>query len=111
LLVSEFHSHIHRAFELKPSTVLALFNQADAWRKPERFEQLLVTCKADARGRTGFENDAYQQADYIRGALNAANRVEVKSIVAAGYQGAQIKQQLDQHKIAKIKEYMLQHQR
>lgn len=105
LLVSEFHSHIHRAFELKPSTVLSLFNKADAWRKPDRFEQLLLTCKADARGRTGFENDAYTQADYIRGALDFANTVDVKSIIAAGYQGAQIKQQLDHQKIAKIKEY------
>ena len=104
LLMSEFHSHIHRAFELKPSTLLKVFNKCDAWRKPERFEQLLTTCIADARGRTGFESSEYPQADYVKQAYHAAQTVDVSSIVAAGHQGKEIKKRLDEQRIAAIKQ-------
>lgn len=104
LLVSEFHTHIHRAFELKPATLLKVFNRCDAWRKPQRFADLLTACTADARGRSGFETSNYSQADYVEHALQAASEVDVKPIVAAGYQGAQIRQQLDSHRIDAIAE-------
>ena len=55
LIVCQYHTHTHKAFELKPSTVIKLFDNVDAWRKPERFEAFLVACTADLRGRTGFE--------------------------------------------------------
>lgn len=103
LLVSQFHSHIHRAFDLKPATLLTVFNSTDAWRRADRFEQLLITCKADARGRTGFEEIDYLQADYVRTSLKAANTVDVKQIIADGYQGAQIKEQINHQRIEKLK--------
>lgn len=102
LLVSEFHTHLHRAFELKASTVLKVLNQCDAWRKPERFEAFLLACTADARGRTGFEQSAYPQADYFRAALVAASRCDVQEIIAQGYTGKQIKEQLDNNRTNQI---------
>src|SRR5690606_24473440 len=59
LLTCEFHTHCHRALELKPSTLLKLFKAFDIYRRPERFEQFLGACEADARGRTGLEQRAY----------------------------------------------------
>ena len=104
LLVSEYHSHIHRAFELKASTVLKVLNKCDAWRKPERFELVLQTCHADACGRTGFEHAPYPQAEYCRQALQAAQQVDIAAIVAAGHQGAQIKEALNQQRSAAIEQ-------
>ncbi len=95
LLVSEFHGHIHTAPELKPSTLLKVFNRCDVWRKPERFEQLLLACEADARGRTGFELLPYPQADYVRTMLTAALSVDIKAIVASGIKGPEIKAELE----------------
>ena len=46
------------------------------------------------RGRTGFENDPYPQADIFEGAFAAAQSVEVKPIVDAGFKGKDIKEQL-----------------
>ncbi len=103
LLMSEFHSHVHRAFELKPKTLLNLFNRCDAWRKQDRFEQLLLTCKADARGRTGFEDIDYEQADFLRLAFDTANAISVKPIVDSGFKGKAIREQLDILRIAAIK--------
>lgn len=103
LLMSEFHSHIHRAFDLKPSTILKVLNRCDAWRKQSRFEQLLITCKADARGRTGFEDIDYEQANFLRNAFEAAAAIDVKPIVEKGFTGKAIREQLDIQRIEAIR--------
>lgn len=106
LIMSEYHTHVHKAFELKPTTVLKVFDKTDAWRKPERFEQFLLACTADMRGRTSFENAEYPQADYFRRCLAQSSQVDVKQIVAAGFKGAAIREQLNlqrQETIAEIK--------
>ncbi|WP_026377074.1 multifunctional CCA addition/repair protein [Aestuariibacter salexigens] len=102
LLVGEFHSHVHGAFQLTAKTVLKVLNKCDAWRKPERFEALLLACTADAKGRKQFENSNYPQADYFRAAWQAAANVSVKDIVAQGYQGQQIRDELERQRIAAI---------
>jgi tRNA nucleotidyltransferase (CCA-adding enzyme) len=82
LLVAEFHTHCHRALELRPKTLLKVLEKGDAFRRPERFEQFLVTCEADARGRGGLADREYPQADYFRGALKAAVAVDAGRIAA-----------------------------
>ncbi|PKF61692.1 multifunctional CCA addition/repair protein [Psychromonas sp. psych-6C06] len=94
LMVSEHHTLIHSAFELKPSTLLKLMNSCDAWRKPERFLQMLQCCIADSKGRTGFENKPYPSADYVWQAFQAALTVDVQDIIKQGIQGAEIKEAL-----------------
>ncbi len=105
LLVSEFHTHTHKAFELKPSTVVKLFNKLDVWRKPERFEQFLQVCTADMRGRTGFENTPYPQTDYLRHAYQQAEQVSVQTIISEGVKGKQIREVLDKQRINVVAKY------
>ena len=64
--MARFHLDCHRARELRAGTVLKKLEQLDAFRRPQRFQQFLLACEADARGRTGFEDRAYPQADYFR---------------------------------------------
>ncbi|MES9868561.1 MAG: multifunctional CCA addition/repair protein [Sedimenticola sp.] len=66
VLVARYHTHLHRALELKPSTLLRTLMAVDALRRPERFEQFLLACEADARGRKGLESRPYPQADLFR---------------------------------------------
>ena len=80
LLAARYHGDIHRAKELRAETVIKLFQSADAWRRPERFTQLLQACASDARGRTGHEQDAYPQADYLLQLLAAARAVDAGEI-------------------------------
>ncbi len=105
LLSSEFHTHVHRAFELRGETLVKLFNKADAWRKPERFEQFLLVCEADARGRTGFEQQAYPQADYCRQALQEAASITAQHMIAKGLQGADIRAGLDQSRAEHLQQW------
>ena len=80
LLTARFHGNIHRAKTLRAETVIKLFQKADAWRRPERFEQMLQACASDARGRTGHENDAYPQAEYLNKLLEQASGIDTGKI-------------------------------
>ena len=65
ILTARHHTLVHRALELRPATVLTLLEKCDAMRRPERFEELLQACEADARGRTGLESSPYPQVQYL----------------------------------------------
>jgi len=80
LLVARYHSDVHRAKELRPDTIVRLFQSCDVWRKPERINLLLQACASDARGRTGHEHDPYPQAEYLLGALSAAQGVNAGDV-------------------------------
>tara|TARA_R100001377_G_scaffold52931_3_gene31072 strand:- start:1766 stop:3007 length:1242 start_codon:yes stop_codon:yes gene_type:complete len=80
-LVSQFHTHCHRALELRADTMLRLFESLDAFRRPEQVAQFLLACEADSRGRTGFEDREYPQAEFLRGALLAANGVNIAALL------------------------------
>ncbi|MAX85331.1 MULTISPECIES: multifunctional CCA addition/repair protein [Thalassolituus] len=105
LLSSEFHTHVHRALELRPDTLLKLFDQVDAWRRPERFEDFLLVCVSDARGRTGLEECDYPQAEYCRKALKEALTITAQDIIATGIQGAEIRPALAKARADHLKDW------
>ena len=80
IIVAEYHTHCHRALELRDTTILKVLEKTDAFRRPERFEQFLLACEADARGRTGLEDCDYPQADFLRAAFAAANDIDAGAI-------------------------------
>jgi tRNA nucleotidyltransferase (CCA-adding enzyme) len=80
LLAARYHSDIHRAQELRSETIINLFQCADAWRRPERFTQLLQVCASDARGRGGCEHVLYPQAEYLLQLLAVARAVNAGEI-------------------------------
>lgn len=107
LLVCEYHQLVHRAKELKASTVLKFFNGIDLWRKPERLNDILLCCTADLRGRTGFEQAAYPQADYLQQLATAAQQVSAKDIMAQGITGPAIKEALQQARLQRLQQQRL----
>ncbi|QFU74461.1 multifunctional CCA addition/repair protein [Halioglobus maricola] len=66
LAVCEYHLHSHRALELRGKTLLKLLRATSGLRQAEKWEFFIMACEADARGRTGFEDRDYPQADYLR---------------------------------------------
>lgn len=107
LLAGEFHTHVHRAFELKPATLLKVIKSSDAFRNNERFRQLLLVCEADAKGRTGFEANKYPQRQYFLDAFDAAKAVEVSELIDQGFSGKELGQALlrsQQESIQRLKE-------
>src|SRR5262249_15067812 len=90
VLAARHHTLVHRAAELRPATVLTLLENCDAFRRPERFAEFLLACEADARGRTGREQQPYPQADYLRAALAAASAVALSAREREGLAGPAI---------------------
>ncbi|MFO1381303.1 MAG: multifunctional CCA addition/repair protein [Chitinivorax sp.] len=80
---ARYHGDIHRGLELRPDTVLKLLQAVDAFRKPQRFGDLLNASIADSRGRPGFEQRPFPQADRLQLALAAANSVDAGAIAQA----------------------------
>jgi tRNA nucleotidyltransferase (CCA-adding enzyme) len=76
VLDARYHGEIHRASELRPSTIVKLLEKTDALRRPDRFELLLEACACDFHGRPGFETRSYEPAVLLRNALAAARAVD-----------------------------------
>jgi tRNA nucleotidyltransferase (CCA-adding enzyme) len=87
LIVSKFHTHVHRALELKPGTLLKLFEETDAFRRPDRFAEFLTACECDARGRLGLEDRPYPQAEQLRAAIAAVLPVSLTENERQGLAG------------------------
>ncbi|MGA7749311.1 MAG: multifunctional CCA addition/repair protein [Gallionella sp.] len=103
LLAARYHGDVHRAKELRAETIIKLFQSADAWRRPERFNLLLQACSSDARGRTGHEHDDYPQSDYLLQLLNVAREVDTGEI-AKHFEGREIAVAVQQARIKAIEQ-------
>ncbi|WP_299773981.1 multifunctional CCA addition/repair protein [uncultured Pseudoteredinibacter sp.] len=99
LHLAEFHTHAHRAYELRGKTIAKLFKQLDAYRNPQALEDFLLGSEADSRGRTGFEMKPYPQKAHLEQAYQVACRINAKDIIAQGYSGSEIGLQLEQQRI------------
>jgi tRNA nucleotidyltransferase (CCA-adding enzyme) len=103
LLVARYHGLAHRALELRPETLLELFERADAFRRPERFLQALLAFEADARGRTGFETRDYPQQRLLKAARDAAAAVKPSAADLATQDGGIIAGRLRADRIAAVR--------
>ncbi|HEK2989131.1 TPA: multifunctional CCA addition/repair protein [Proteus mirabilis] len=104
-LAAKYHDHLHRIEKMRPSKIIRLFDAIDAWRKPERIDQLAIISEADARGRQGAENLPYPQGIFFRQAFKIANQIDVKSIVSRGLKGSAIREALTKQREVAIIEW------
>jgi len=102
VLGARHHAVVHRAAELRPDTMLKLFETTDAFRRPERFGELLLVCESDARGRTGLENNPYPQAAYLQRARDAAAAVQLSDEDRTGLQGPAIGAKIRAKRLAAV---------
>lgn len=85
-----YHTHCHRVFELRASTLTDMLGHLGAFKSATSVEPFLLACEADARGRTGFENRAYPQSAYLCKAAQAAFSVDTSAILNSDLQGSKI---------------------
>jgi tRNA nucleotidyltransferase (CCA-adding enzyme) len=98
-VVAREHGHIHQSTEFGAEAVLRMFARCDAIRRPERFEQALIACECDARGRLGFAEKPYPQRARLLKLLKAALSIDSAAISAEaikqGITGIAIGKRLD----------------
>ncbi len=107
LIVTEFHDIVHTIERQSAAALVALFDRIDAWRKPERVEKMALTSEADARGRATLESMPYPQGNYLRQAFALAQAVPVQQVIAAGFKGAEVREELGRRRIAAIEETLI----
>jgi tRNA nucleotidyltransferase (CCA-adding enzyme) len=85
---------------------LRLLDRCDAWRRPERFLQMLLACECDARGRLGLEDRPYPQRDSLSADLHRLQALDLGAIsaqaMARGAKGPAIGQAVHQARLAAL---------
>ena len=107
-VVAREHGNIHRSSELGAPAVVRLLERCDAFRKPQRFADILLACECDARGRLGLAQSPYPQRPRLQQALAAAQAVATDQVaadaLAAGQSGPQIGEWIQRARVAAVKE-------
>ena len=103
LLAARYHGDIHRAGELRATTVVNLLERCDALRRPERFRQLLQACQCDFNGRLGWQDRPYASPQRLLAALAAVNGVNAGKIAAACADKARIPERIHAARVAAVK--------
>ncbi len=88
--VMQYHVHCHKAFALRAATLTDTLAALNAFKPQNSLHLFLLACEADAKGRTGFENTPYPQAELFRQAAAAGAAVDTCAILASTLQGPEI---------------------
>jgi len=102
-LTAQHHCNVHRALELRPSTLLKMLQCTDAFRRPRRFKEMLLACEADYRGRKGFEDRPYPQAERLWNAYRAAAGVDIRPLLQSGLRGQALQQAIRQKRLEALR--------
>jgi tRNA nucleotidyltransferase (CCA-adding enzyme) len=95
---------MHTIEQRPADALISLFDRLDAWRKPERVNQLALCSEADARGRGGLANMPYPQGNYLRRAFALAQAVSSKAVVEAGFKGIEVREELTRRRIEAVEQ-------
>jgi tRNA nucleotidyltransferase (CCA-adding enzyme) len=105
-VVAREHGNIHRSGEFGAAPTVRLLERCDAFRKPQRFDAILLACECDARGRLGLEEMPYPQRPRLMAALRAAQAVVTHEIAARaqqhGIEGPRIGQLIHQARVQAV---------
>jgi tRNA nucleotidyltransferase (CCA-adding enzyme) len=104
VIVARYHGNAHRAFELRPKTILGILEKSDAFRRPERFAQALLAFEADSRGRLGLETAPYPQREFLQATRDAAAAVKPTPEEIAQCSGEEIAKRLHERRLLAIAE-------
>jgi tRNA nucleotidyltransferase (CCA-adding enzyme) len=100
VITAKYHTHVHRAFEMQPKSIVKLFCNVDAFRRPHGLDILCTAAEADSRGRQGFEDRDYPQADHLRELLKLTKNADLSNVV---YTRPDVKEQIAHARVVAIR--------
>ena len=105
--VMQYHTHCHRCFELKASTLTDILNTLGAFKLGNSaINDFVLACEADAKGRTGLENTPYPQSSYLIKAAEAGGNIDITDILNSKLKGPQIGEAIRKLRINAISHYI-----
>lgn len=109
-VVAREHGNIHRSGDLNAPALVRLLQRCDAFRKPQRFGQVLLACECDARGRLGLAESPYPQGAQLLAVLAAAQAVATHAIaeqaMAGGASGQVIGDLIDRARVEAVRGHL-----
>ncbi len=109
-VVAREHGNIHRSAEFGAAALVRLLERCDAFRKPRRFDEVLLACECDARGRLGLENSAYPQRPRLAQVLRSAQAVVTETVAqaaqTAGLSGPKIGEMIHAARVQAVQAWM-----
>ena len=102
-MVAKFHGKLHAVLQMRVDTLLTFLIELDAFRQPERFEDFLKACECDSRGRTGLENCALPEAEFLKIAFLKALSIDAGAVAKQFETPEQIKQAIFKARLAAMK--------
>ena len=109
-VVAMEHGNIHRSSELGAAALVRLLERCDAFRKPQRFADVLLACECDARGRLGLQESAYPQrqrlADVLKVAQSVVTSVIAEAAQAEGLDGKKIGERVHAARVAAVAQHI-----
>lgn len=107
-VVAREHGNVHRSESLGAAALVRLLERCDAFRKPQRFGDILLACECDARGRLGLQDSPYPQRPRLLDALAAAQAVQTQPLAlqaqAAGRGGKQIGESIHRARVKAVQD-------
>jgi tRNA nucleotidyltransferase (CCA-adding enzyme) len=105
-VVAREHGNVHRSEDLNAAAVVRLLERCDAFRKPQRFTEILLACECDARGRLGMQDKAYTQRRRLLTCLEAAQSVATNLVAeeaqAKGLSGPKVGEMIQSARVRAV---------
>ncbi len=105
--VTRFHLQCHKIDTLRPKTILKLLKGLDIFRNPEQLDLFLLSCEADARGRTNFEKQPYPSAVWLKDLVSEINCLTTGELIKAGFKGVALGEELNKLRLETISQYKI----
>ncbi|MGB4115247.1 MAG: multifunctional CCA addition/repair protein [Polaromonas sp.] len=109
-VVAMEHGNIHRSREFGAAALVRLLERCDAFRKPQRFADVLLACECDARGRLGLQDAAYPQRqrllDMLKAAQSVVTRVIAEAAQSEGLDGKKIGERVHAARVAAVAQHL-----
>lgn len=84
--VTQHHLRSHKSMQMRAGSIVGLLDELGALKNGLVLEHFLTACESDAKGRLGFSERDYPQADYLRSIHQAVVAMDTKPIIEK-YQG------------------------
>lgn len=93
IMVQQYRLKVENVTQLTAEQIIDLFNRIDVWRNPHHLNQLIIASQSYAK------TESFPQAKYLERAYKLAHGVNVQNIIAEGYKGKLIQDELQKRRI------------
>ena len=103
-IVAKFHGKVHQVSKMQPETVLQFLMDTDAIRQPQRFQEFLLACECDSRGRISFEESECLESQMLMRLLKEVLAVDAGAVAKKHTEPEAIKQAVLDARLEAIKQ-------